>query len=133
MSYEGYSQFLCKVGHYWAEDCMMADDNSKCSVCFKSAVWENMVNQTNGCEAISGDPNDLSNIHEKAGDCFCGYVPLEEVDKKACDKCGSILEQRFKIPKKGQGRRIKTGSERDEQPYSRQNVKKGRRSRKTRK
>jgi len=49
MSYEGYSQFLCKKGHYWTEDCYLADkENCKCPICFGSVDWENQVNITNG-------------------------------------------------------------------------------------
>ena len=58
MSYEGYSQFWCKKGHYWTKDCeelpnLMYEENvkQKCPICKGEEVFENMVNVTNG----SGD------------------------------------------------------------------------------
>ena len=52
MSYEGYSQLLCKNGHYWKKDCYEVDytelKDHKCPVCKKPAIWENMVDITNG-------------------------------------------------------------------------------------
>ena len=106
MSYEGYSQFICKNGHYFTLDCSYADDNPECPNCFSKPIWENGVDQTNGCESTDDNPSDLSHTHEKVGDCICGYVSLELVEESRCDKCNSILEQTFKIPKKG-GHRIK--------------------------
>ncbi|MFA5395261.1 MAG: hypothetical protein WC346_04505 [Methanogenium sp.] len=53
MSYEGYSQFLCKKGHYWVVDSsnlewLETKEYPKCPICKKSHVWENEVNLTNG-------------------------------------------------------------------------------------
>lgn len=51
MSYEGYSQFFCKNGHYWTIDCnelMYMDEPQKCPTCKQPEVFENMVNITNG-------------------------------------------------------------------------------------
>ena len=51
MSYEGYSQFWCKKGHYWTVDCnllMYKSEKEKCPICNEEEVFENMVNTTNG-------------------------------------------------------------------------------------
>lgn len=86
MSYEGYSQFLCKNGHQWTADCMMADDETKCPACFEEKVWENMVDVTNGSFDDEGKRCD-------------GYVELKVLEQKSCDKCQSILETKYEIPK----------------------------------
>ncbi len=104
MSYEGYTQYLCKNGHTWSRDCM--EEESKvydCGWrgCGAPVVWWNMVNNTNGCEPVKGDPRDLRNIHKKPDDCTCGYITLEKIHEQRCEKCDHVLEQRFKIPKKG--------------------------------
>jgi hypothetical protein len=89
MSYEGYSQFLCKNGHYWTENCYNTEDKLEDNVCFKCAspaVWENMVNETNG-------------THEDDGTRIDGYVELE-VEKEIRCTCGEcIKEVTYKIPK----------------------------------
>lgn len=86
MSYEGYSQFLCSKGHYWTKDCYSVHGNELCPICGERFVWENMVDETNGCyeNSIRID----------------GYVALEEKNKKVCEHCNSILEITYKIPKK---------------------------------
>ena len=93
MSYEGYTQFICKKGHYWTKDCYMADEDQHCYVCNDKAVWENMVNETNG----SYDTNPATGNYERID----GYVELEQKKTKTCDKCQSVLEETFKIPRKG--------------------------------
>lgn len=90
MSYEGYSQFLCVRGHYWTEDCNSVDprlEENFCPKCISPAVWENMVNITNGS-------------YDEDGKQIDGYVELEPLAVDTCDKCYSVLEQRFKIPQK---------------------------------
>ncbi len=98
MSYEGYSQFLCKHGHYWTKDCyalpnLMYEDNvkQKCPVCREDDVWENMVDETNG----SWDDN---------GTRIDGYVELKLMIKKSgiCSACGEnhICEKKYEIPGK---------------------------------
>lgn len=85
MSYEGYSQFLCKNGHLWTADCWKAETEMKCPVCGKQKVWENMVDTTNGSF--------------EDGERIDGYIELEVKSRKTCSKCHSILETRYKIPK----------------------------------
>lgn len=90
MSYEGYSQFLCVRGHQWELDCHSIDprlEENFCPKCMAPAVWENMVNLTNGS-------------YEDDGKRIDGYVELERIAVDECDKCHSILEERFKIPQK---------------------------------
>ena len=99
MSYEGYSQFLCKKGHLWLEDCNNAPPELKdnlCKTCGESAVWENMVNTTNG----SYDDD------EKRID---GYIELEILQQDCCHECKSILETVYRIPQsiKYKGRKKK--------------------------
>ena len=96
MSFEGYSQLTCKNGHYWALDCLETDyiplKDIKCPVCNNPAVWENVVNTTNG----SFDEN---------GKRIDGYVKLK-IKKKVsgiCSCCGKehICEIIYRLPKKG--------------------------------
>ena len=95
MSYEGYSQFLCKNGHYWTEDCYMAGDDNECLICHGPVFWENMVDVTNGCydyDPVTG---------EDTGKRIDGYVELEQKSVDKCDKCSSVLNETYKIPRKG--------------------------------
>jgi len=78
MSYEGYSNFLCKNGHLWAEDCNIADENGKCPICSEKIVWENMVDTTND----EGKP-----------------ITLKVKKETICSKCKSVLETTYYIPK----------------------------------
>lgn len=94
MSYEGYSQFLDKVGHYWTIDCNIEGDNigdNKCPICKEKAVWRNMVNTTNGSWDDEGNRID-------------GYIELK-VKKKIsglCSCCGKehVCEINYHIPKR---------------------------------
>ena len=80
MSYEGYSQFWCKNGHYWTLDSHSLDcfgeKKEKCPVCKEESVFENMVDVTNGSfedgKRIDGyiEPKiNISSIME-CGNCF---------------------------------------------------------------
>lgn len=92
MSYEGYSQFLCSKGHLWMRDCYAIDYAGKsCPICQNLAVWENMVDITNGSEDDEGNRID-------------GYIDLE-INKPAvickCDKCGiehTVEPETYKLP-----------------------------------
>jgi len=82
VSYNGYSQFLCKHGHQWTKDCYELDwtdekDYPKCPVCGEPHVWENMVNLTNGS-------------FDKEGNRIDGYVELKplQINKVICANCG---------------------------------------------
>ena len=102
MSYEGYTQYLCKNGHTWIMDCL-EEDSTICEGsddCDAPVVWWNMVDQTNGCEPAEGDITRMPD-HTKLDDCICGSIELERLEEKRCDKCNHVLEQRFKVPKKG--------------------------------
>lgn len=57
MSYEGYVQFLCPVGHYFKEECHGPDRRCPVESCLKLAVWENPVDETN-CDAWGLIPRD---------------------------------------------------------------------------
>lgn len=85
MSYEGYSQFLCKRGHAWDEDCNQASPESKCPTCGEPFIWENMVDQTNG--SYEGDKR------------IDGYVELKVATIKSCAECGKPQEVTYKIPR----------------------------------
>ena len=83
MSYEGYSQFLCKKGHLWHLDCM--EDETRCPICKGEVAWKNSVDVTNG-----------SFYENKRID---GYVELKVKKITCCDKCGTILETTYHIPR----------------------------------
>ena len=83
MSYEGYSQFWCKNGHYWTVDCnelpnlqYEEDKKQKCPICNEEEVFENMVNITNG--SFDDDGTRIDNfiepeiIKEEKLICKCG-------------------------------------------------------------
>jgi hypothetical protein len=95
MSFEGYWQHLCKKGHGWTEDCYQGyfDDNyeAKCPKCFGKSVWSNLVDVTNG------------SFYENER--IDGYIELEEKERHVCDKCKSVLEVTYKIPKKRKSKR----------------------------
>lgn len=91
MGYSGYTQFLCKNGHYYAEDAYLISPEV-CPDCQEPFVWSNSVNTTNG-EFDGGNRR------------IDGFVTLE-IDKYAefveCDKCHHSKEvkvQTYKIPK----------------------------------
>lgn len=88
MSYEGFTQYLCKNGHYHTQDCSY-DDLTICPNCMADIVWSNMVDVTNGSfEIIDGKEVRID-----------GYVDLKIKYERQCDCCGSILTT-YKIPKK---------------------------------
>ena len=78
MSYEGYVQALCKVGHYNTYDCY--NRQSKCCICLKSIAWENEVDETN-CDSAGKIPLGKFKIifKEKTETCkCCGHVKVVE-------------------------------------------------------
>jgi len=91
ISFEGYYQKLCKNGHYWTTDCYINDEI--CPYCGEISIWENLVNITNG--SFYTDPETGK---EKRID---GYIELKIKSQKKCDKCDSILETIYEIPKIG--------------------------------
>ena len=80
MSYEGYSQFWCKNGHYWTVDCnslMYKDEKEMCPICNEEKVVENMVNTTNGSFDEDGTRID-------------GFIEPEIIkEEKLICKCGN--------------------------------------------
>lgn len=90
MSYEGYSQFLCRKGHYWILDCNSADGTVECLECGGRVVWENMVNITNGSYDDDGTRID-------------GYVELKVKSTKVCKECKRPTETTYHIPSKKTG------------------------------
>ncbi len=100
MSYERYSQFLCKKGHYWTEDAYTVDTYGvkKCPECKLISVWENMVDITNCSFDDDGTRID-------------GYIDLKvkKVRQGNCSACKKphICETTYKIPKTKSTRNIK--------------------------
>lgn len=48
MSYEGFDEYICLQGHYWAVDAYFVDDVPKCPRCKCSPRYFHMVDETNG-------------------------------------------------------------------------------------
>lgn len=95
MSYEGLSRFLCKDGHLWTRDAFEVMYNNlkdnKCPICGKPAIWENMVDYTNG--SFDGENR------------IDGFIELDfkKKYKAICENCGKIHIcncSTYKIPKK---------------------------------
>lgn len=88
MSYEGYTQFLCRKGHSFDKDVSQWEEDPKvCPKCRSKIIWMNMVDITNGSYNDKGKRID-------------GYVRLKVKSKKVCSKCCSVLEVIYHIPKK---------------------------------
>jgi hypothetical protein len=83
MSYEGYVQYLCKEGHSTEKDCY--EDDLRICRCGSPIVWRNGVDVTNG--SFEGRKR------------IDGYVNLKIKAQRNCDKCGTILETTYVIPK----------------------------------
>lgn len=79
MSFEGYYQCLCEVGHYAIQD--LYTDLEKCPVCSGSIVYHNLVDETNG---------EPTNKKE-----FEVLVPAKT---KMCMQTKVIAPTRYKIP-----------------------------------
>ena len=91
MSYEGHSQLICEKGHYWTEDCFRTD-GALCPDCGSKAVWENMVDATNGCKPIDEERH-----------CQCGHIdltPRETVEHNVCPCCkrAEKIETLYDVP-----------------------------------
>jgi hypothetical protein len=91
MSYEGFVQYLCPAGHAWTHD---AFDYSTpiCPDCHQQYVWENQVDETNGCSPV-----------DEEGHCCCGYIQLislPHVLHNVCPTCNRAdkVEMRFRLP-----------------------------------
>ncbi len=81
MSYEGYTQNICKAGHYYERDCY--EEYELCGVpgCTEPPAWSNSVDQTNGEEfGVIPDEKLDTFIISKPGthECpTCHHVKLE--------------------------------------------------------
>jgi len=62
MSYEGYTEYLCKHGHLWVENAY-DDDKWYCPRCNELHVWSHIVDQTNGVMHHEDGTPDLSTTH----------------------------------------------------------------------
>ncbi len=109
MSYEGFTQYLCKNNHYSTLDAYEdygfewneGEGDWKCPGCGESAVWWNMCNVTNG-----------SYYEEERID---GYVELELVkEMPTCEcHCGHVHTTGpavYKLPPKDVGHHVTTKS-----------------------
>ena len=89
MSFEGYYQLLCPTGHYWSQDCYTKADPSICPICGRAAVWENLVDTTNG--------NELEVVELKR---------VDQLGPHQCPTCGGYrlkgYAPRYEVPDKGQ-------------------------------
>jgi len=87
MSYEGYSQYLCRNGHKTIIDSL--EELPKHCDCGKEFIFSWQVNQTNGDELH----NALTMEYP--------FDVLEERKYVTCKSCGSLVETkepRFKVP-----------------------------------
>ena len=73
MSYEGYSEYICDLGHYYCRDCY--DDDSGCPACGSKPAWRNSVDQTNGED--ERDPGTMP-----AAKSECGKEDVEQKDHR---------------------------------------------------
>jgi len=97
MSFEGYYQMWCEKGHYFTEDANSSrlyfsdplEANIKCPICKSKLAFWNLVNIING-------PYKEISVRAKRID---GYIEPELKSIKTCDKCGSVLEEIYEIPK----------------------------------
>ena len=93
MSYEGYSQFLCKKGHQWTVDAHLlmhgGEDEVRCPKCGGRPAWENMVNLTNG--SFDEDDNRIDNYVE---------LKIKSETSGFCSSCGKkhICDVTYQIP-----------------------------------
>jgi len=93
MSYEGYSQILCRKGHQSTEDAYGESETFKCPVCGEPKAWSNQVDLTNGS-------------FDEKGERIDGYIELEIKEPAVTCKCPTcnnvhvVQVQTYKIPKK---------------------------------
>lgn len=96
MSYEGFSQLLCKNGHYWEVDCNELtyldsfEEYPRCPICGEQIVWENMVDLTNGS-------------YDDEGNRIDGFIELETLREQIvicpeCKKMHICSCSKYKIP-----------------------------------
>ena len=71
MSYEGYEEYICEDGHYYAH--WASYDGPEVCHCGKPSVWNNPVDETN-CD---GFPFTIERLRVK-----------DETELDTCDSCG---------------------------------------------
>lgn len=127
MSFEGFYQSLCELGHYNIHDLYWDSgphDEWKCSYCKAPIIWWNLVNTTNGsyCDCPRGQYELFGS--EGDPDCegceYCdkgridGKVALEILVPEKIETCNLghnhiVEETRYKIPEeKGHKRKEKS-------------------------
>ena len=85
MSWEGYYQNWCKKGHYFTSPAEYCDEPKSCKFCEQEIAFTNTVDTTNGS-------------HE-GNERIDGYIEPKLLNQDKCDKCNSVLQQLFEIPK----------------------------------
>lgn len=97
MSYEGYTQYLCPLGHYWCEDSYAgyytnysngSSDSPTCPECKAKPVWENSVDETNG----SYEDDEFGTVRVD------GYVELEEKTPAQFETCAHCQHSKMIAP-----------------------------------
>jgi hypothetical protein len=97
MSFSGWWQTICETGHYATLDPFTEDPCAfTCPICGKGAVWEHLVDTTNG-------PDEADEIKLK--------IKSEIKETCTCEKCGNIHtikhEILYELPSKEVGHHIK--------------------------
>ena len=109
MSYEGYSQFICRNGHQYVSD--VYDGDRECDYCQTPPVWCYSVDQTNGCECDYIKEQNIK-VDRPDGLCNAHAIKLEVLvaaEFETCNHCNHsklIKEATYKVPD-NVGRRIK--------------------------
>src|SRR5208282_6292536 len=96
MSWEGYGVGLCKNGHKNHLQQYISDyGDNFCGTCKELVVWEDWVDQTNGCDMICDGTRKTCPAHE---------IPLEEATPalyKECRECHHkelVTPPTYKVP-----------------------------------
>ena len=93
MGYSGFSQILCKKGHYWTLDSYEMDfselKDQKCPICGEPAIWGNMVDETNG--SFDDDNKRIDGFIE---------LKIKSQTSGICSACGEkhICETTYWVP-----------------------------------
>ena len=84
MSYEGYVEYLCKKGHYFAQESYLSSPEH-CSICKEEIELFHCIDHTNGVE--EDNPNTYP----------AGRVQLGFKDKWLTDHYGNLYAQKIPI------------------------------------
>jgi hypothetical protein len=98
MSYEGYTQILCKKGHYHTIDCYDDINSFRCPDCHTKPAWWNSVDLTNGSFDVDENGRQVQ---------IDGAINSFKVKQKAViEKCPTChtkvvkVKQTYEVPKK---------------------------------